>query len=130
MRAPPPAEVSSLGGRRYADDAKLAIGLFARQLFATGTWVLEFSRWNDHLVDLRALKAKGREALDDRPPETALDDAQDIRFSRRCFHPRPIPNVNVGSIPVNHLCDTMPQIHRQNVGFGVRSLSSAIKDRV
>jgi hypothetical protein len=70
------------------------------------------------------------EALDDRRPETALDDAQDIRFSRRCFHPRPIPNVNVGSIPVNHLCDTMPQIYRQNVGFGVRSLSSAIKDRV
>jgi hypothetical protein len=60
--AHPPAEVSSLGGRRYADDAKLTIRLFARQLFATGTWVLEFSRWNDHLVDLRALKAKGRGA--------------------------------------------------------------------
>jgi hypothetical protein len=70
-----PAAVNSLGGRENADDAKLTIRLFGRQLFATGTPVLECSRWNDYLVDLRTLKAKGREALQERRPETALDDA-------------------------------------------------------
>ncbi|HEY6846382.1 MAG TPA: hypothetical protein VI320_09240 [Terracidiphilus sp.] len=53
----------------------MTIRLFGRQLFATGTPVLECSRWNDYLVDLRTLKAKGREALQERRPETALDDA-------------------------------------------------------
>jgi hypothetical protein len=53
----------------------LTIRLFGRQLFATGTPVLECSRWNDYLVDPRTLKAKRREALEDRRPETALDDA-------------------------------------------------------
>jgi hypothetical protein len=77
----PRAAVNSLGGRENSDDRKLTIRLFARQLFAAGTRVLEGSEWNDYLVDLRTLKVKGREALDDGCPEPALDDARRISDS-------------------------------------------------
>jgi hypothetical protein len=63
-----PTSVNGLAGRENADDAKYTIGLFHRQFFATGTPVLKCSRWDDYLVDLRTLKAKGRKAFDDRCP--------------------------------------------------------------
>jgi hypothetical protein len=61
-----PTSVNGLGRRENANDSKYTVRLFHRQLFATGTPVLERSRWDDYLVDLRTLKAKSREAFDDR----------------------------------------------------------------
>jgi hypothetical protein len=67
-QSPLPASVNGLGGRENADDAKYTIRLFHRQLFAPGTPVLKCSRRDDYLVDLRTLKAEGRESFDDRCP--------------------------------------------------------------
>jgi hypothetical protein len=110
-----PTSVNGLGGRKNADDAKYTIGLFHRQLFATGTPVLECSRRDDYLVDLRPLKAKGGKAFDDRCPKPAFDEAQDIRFRSRCPKPEPIADLNIGSIHDESPYYIMPHICRQNV---------------